>query len=65
MGPIEGGVYAAEGRGKVQANGRGIDLLGDGVVADEAWVQFWGSHLQRNVTRGEPHPLPLGVVGEP
>ena len=62
-GHMEGGVDAAEGRREVQANRRGVDHLGDGVGADEAWVQFWGSHLQRKVTRGKPHPLPLGVVG--
>ena len=64
-GHMEGGVDAAEGRRAVQANRGGIDHLGDGVGANEAWVQFWGSQLQRKVTRGKPHLLPLDVAGSP
>ena len=52
---MEGGVDATECGGEVQANRRGVDHLGDGVGADEAWgelagIPFKGRSLARSQT---------------
>ena len=49
--------------GEVQANRRGVDHLGDGVGADEAWGEFGWNPLQGKVLSPQPNPLSGGVLG--
>ena len=59
---MEGGVDAKECGGEVQANRRGVDHLGDGVGADEAWGEFGRNPLQGKVLSPQPNPLSGGVL---
>ena len=59
---MEGGVDATECGGEVQANRRGVDHLGDGVGADEAWGEFGRNPLQEKVLNPQPNPLSGGVL---